>query len=139
MEKIIAAYDHAALGLAARRALAYLQTVGNRRVAPSPSAVLDLAQFEEPLPDAPLLLRAPLRPVTVARRAKPGGRPSEWRKASRRGIDIVVPVYRGRAETLECLDALIASPHEGAELHGCQPYWLYSRRASASCVAADAS
>jgi len=41
------------LGLAARRASDYLQSVGSRRVAPSPSAVLDLAKFEEPFPDAP--------------------------------------------------------------------------------------
>jgi hypothetical protein len=41
------------LGLAASRAVAYLQNVGSRRVAPSPSAVLDLAQFAEPLPEAP--------------------------------------------------------------------------------------
>ena len=53
MENSITACDREALGLAARRALAYLQTVGSRRVAPSPSAVLDLAQFEEPLPEAP--------------------------------------------------------------------------------------
>jgi len=47
------ACDREALGLAARRALAYLQTVRSRRVAPSQSAVLDLAQFEEPLPEGP--------------------------------------------------------------------------------------
>jgi glutamate/tyrosine decarboxylase-like PLP-dependent enzyme len=48
----IAACDFEALGLAARKAVAYLQTVRSRRVAPSPSAVLDLAQFDEPLPEA---------------------------------------------------------------------------------------
>src|SRR5437870_3788958 len=53
MENSITACDREALGLAARKALAYLQTVRSRRVAPSPSAVLDLAQFEEPLPEAP--------------------------------------------------------------------------------------
>jgi glutamate/tyrosine decarboxylase-like PLP-dependent enzyme len=53
MENRITAAGHEALGLAARRALDYLQSVGSRRVAPSPSAVLDLAQFEERLPDAP--------------------------------------------------------------------------------------
>ena len=53
MENRITAAGHDALGLAARRALDYLQSVGSRRVAPTPSAVLDLAQFEERLPDRP--------------------------------------------------------------------------------------
>ena len=53
MENTITACDREALGLAARRALAYLQTVGSRQVAPSPSAVRALSQFEEPLPEAP--------------------------------------------------------------------------------------
>ena len=53
MESTITACDREALGLAARRALAYLQTVGSRQVAPSPSAVQALSQFEGPLPDAP--------------------------------------------------------------------------------------
>ena len=53
MEKSLTICDREVLGLAARKALAYLQTVGSRRVAPCPSAVLDLAQFEEPLPESP--------------------------------------------------------------------------------------
>src|SRR4051794_7831996 len=53
MKNTSAACDRETLGLAARKAVAYLQTVGSRRVSPSPSAVLDLAQFEEPLPEAP--------------------------------------------------------------------------------------
>src|SRR5690349_6667156 len=53
MGNSITACDLEALGLAARKALAYLQAVGSRRVAPSASAVLDLAQFDEPLPEAP--------------------------------------------------------------------------------------
>ena len=52
MENSITTCDREVLGLAARKALAYLRTVGSRRVAPSPSAVMDLAQFEEPLPEA---------------------------------------------------------------------------------------
>ena len=39
------------LGLAAERALTYLESVGSRRVAPSASAVRDLAQFDRPLPE----------------------------------------------------------------------------------------
>ena len=53
MGSTITTGDLETLGLAARRAVAYLQAVGSRRVAPSPSAVADLAQFDEPLPDAP--------------------------------------------------------------------------------------
>jgi glutamate/tyrosine decarboxylase-like PLP-dependent enzyme len=41
------------LGAAARRAIAYLQGIGERRVAPSESARRDLAQFIEVLPDSP--------------------------------------------------------------------------------------
>ena len=48
----IATCDFETLGLAARKAVAYLQTVSSRRVAPAASAVLDLAQFNEPLPDS---------------------------------------------------------------------------------------
>jgi glutamate/tyrosine decarboxylase-like PLP-dependent enzyme len=53
MESSLTTCDCEVLGLAARKALAYLQTVGSRGVAPSPSAVLDLAQFEGPLPEEP--------------------------------------------------------------------------------------
>ncbi len=53
MENTATANGLEVLGLAAAKALAYLQTVGGRQVAPSPSAVLDLAQFDEPLPEAP--------------------------------------------------------------------------------------
>ena len=52
MENRITAFDFGALGLAARKASDYLQAVRSRRVAPSPAAVLDLAQFDEPLPEA---------------------------------------------------------------------------------------
>jgi glutamate/tyrosine decarboxylase-like PLP-dependent enzyme len=41
------------LGVAARRAVAYLQGVGERRVAPADSALRDLEQFVEVLPDPP--------------------------------------------------------------------------------------
>lgn len=70
----------------------------------------------EALPDAPLLLRAPRQPSAASRGTEPSERAARRGRVARRGIDIVVPVYRGRAETLECLDALIACPHEGAEL-----------------------
>src|ERR1700759_3871108 len=53
MENTITVCDRETLGLAARRALAYLQTVGSRRVAPLTSAVRELAQLEEPLPESP--------------------------------------------------------------------------------------
>src|SRR5438309_5952710 len=41
------------LGLAARRAVAYLQSVPARAVAPSEAAVRGLARFAEPLPQGP--------------------------------------------------------------------------------------
>ncbi len=41
------------LGLAARRAVAYLQGIPNRRVAPTTAAVNDLAQFAGELPETP--------------------------------------------------------------------------------------
>ena len=53
MENSLITCDREALDLAATRALAYLETVNSRRVAPPPSAVLDLAQLEEPLPEEP--------------------------------------------------------------------------------------
>jgi glutamate/tyrosine decarboxylase-like PLP-dependent enzyme len=53
MESNVAGWDYEALGLAARRAVVYLQDVGSRRVGPSATAVTDLAQFEEPLPETP--------------------------------------------------------------------------------------
>jgi glutamate/tyrosine decarboxylase-like PLP-dependent enzyme len=53
MENTTTAVGLEALELAASRASAYLQSVGSRRVAPSPFALADLAQFDEPLPDGP--------------------------------------------------------------------------------------
>jgi glutamate/tyrosine decarboxylase-like PLP-dependent enzyme len=47
------ALGYEALDLAARRATEYLLKVRSRSVAPSPSAVLDLARFDEPLPEMP--------------------------------------------------------------------------------------
>ena len=53
MEATITTCDREVLELAARKALNYLQTIGKRRVNPFPSAVLDLAHFDEPLPEPP--------------------------------------------------------------------------------------
>ena len=53
MGKTITGFDLEVLGHAARRSVAYLQGVTTRRVAPAASAVADLAQFDEPFPDAP--------------------------------------------------------------------------------------
>jgi glutamate/tyrosine decarboxylase-like PLP-dependent enzyme len=53
MENIMTACDREVLELAAGRASTYLETVGSRRVTPSPAALQALAQFEEPLPEAP--------------------------------------------------------------------------------------
>jgi hypothetical protein len=53
MENPFIAFDYGTLKLAATRASDYLQAVRCRPVAPSPAAVLELIQFEEPLPEAP--------------------------------------------------------------------------------------
>jgi glutamate/tyrosine decarboxylase-like PLP-dependent enzyme len=53
MASRISAFDFDALDLAAKKAAEYLQKVRGRPVAPSPAAVLDLAQFDEPLPETP--------------------------------------------------------------------------------------
>lgn len=59
------------------------------------------------LPDAPVLCGAALRPVA---RAGVRGRPSAAVKASaatRRAVDVIVPVYAGRDETAECLRSVL--------------------------------
>ena len=53
MESRTPAFDFAALDLAAQKAGDYLRKVRSRAVAPSPAAVSDLAQFDEPLPETP--------------------------------------------------------------------------------------
>lgn len=53
MENVVPACGLEALSFAAKRASAYLKTVSSRPVAPLPSAVADLSQFDEPLPEAP--------------------------------------------------------------------------------------
>jgi glutamate/tyrosine decarboxylase-like PLP-dependent enzyme len=54
MASRIPAFDFDALDQAAKKAAEYLQKVRSRPVAPSPAAVLDLAQFDEPLPETPV-------------------------------------------------------------------------------------
>jgi glutamate/tyrosine decarboxylase-like PLP-dependent enzyme len=53
MENRTPAFDFAALDFAAKRAAQYLQKVCSRSVSPYAAAVLDLAQLDEPLPEAP--------------------------------------------------------------------------------------
>ncbi len=53
MKKTIASCGYDVLPLAASKAMAYLEAVGSRPVAPPPSAVADLKQFDQPLPEAP--------------------------------------------------------------------------------------
>ena len=53
MENGTPAFDYGALGLAAKKAADYLHGVRGRSVPPSPAAILDLAQFDETLPEAP--------------------------------------------------------------------------------------
>ena len=53
MKNSIASCGYEVLPLAAGKAMAYLEAVGGRPVAPPASAVLDLKQFDEPLPETP--------------------------------------------------------------------------------------
>ncbi len=53
MKNSIASCGYEVLPLAASKAMAYLEAVGGRPVAPPSSAVADLKQFDEPLPEAP--------------------------------------------------------------------------------------
>src|ERR1700682_5690973 len=53
MENFPSTSDLAAYGHAARRAVAYLQSIATRRVGPTPSAVQQLEDLGGPLPDSP--------------------------------------------------------------------------------------
>ena len=73
IERFPTSSDLAAYGHAARRALAYLQGIASRRVAPTPSAVQHLEDLGGPLPDSPSDMQAVLdlldrigSPATVA-------------------------------------------------------------------------
>jgi GT2 family glycosyltransferase len=69
----------------------------------------------QPLPDMPLLLAEAVRlpggkrhPLTSWR---PDGTAGSGRRVTgrRAGIDVIIPVYRGRRETLTCIDAALAT------------------------------
>jgi GT2 family glycosyltransferase/glycosyltransferase involved in cell wall biosynthesis len=68
----------------------------------------------QPLPDAPLLLAPALR-LSGPSAPLTRWRPLESSRASRRlpartvGLDIIIPVYRGRRSTLACIDAVLAT------------------------------
>ncbi|MBV9613629.1 MAG: hypothetical protein JO091_14235, partial [Acidobacteriaceae bacterium] len=49
----MSSFDFEVLELAAKKASSYLQNVRSRSVAPSAAAILNLTQFDEPLPEAP--------------------------------------------------------------------------------------
>ena len=77
-------------------------------------------------PDGRDLLGSPLDPGLEARAAAGGGGFAPvWADvvggppavvARRRAVDVVVPVYRGTAETLACLDSVLASLPKGARV-----------------------
>ncbi len=70
-------------------------------------AVLPDASMQQ-LPDAPLLLKKAVPPFKApAQRPRPAPRPADARR--RRPVDIIVPVYLGREETLAALDAVVAT------------------------------
>ena len=68
----------------------------------------------QPLPDSPLLLDAAARRVSVAApvpaRAARGGRSGRTARTDRPvWCDVIIPVYRGRRETLACIDSVLAT------------------------------
>ncbi len=67
-----------------------------------------------PLPDAPLLRS--ISPDSRPRRKKQRSSSPPRTSAETGLIDVVVPVFRGRKETLECLDAVIATAQNQVEL-----------------------
>jgi len=77
----------------------------------------------EPLPDSPVLLQAAVRRahgglVNLARwHPCPPRRQLDSEAVERaRVTDIIIPVYRGREETLTCLDSVLATTDETAQI-----------------------
>ncbi|HZB90955.1 MAG TPA: glycosyltransferase, partial [Stellaceae bacterium] len=70
---------------------------------------------QQALPDSPLLLTAE-RAAPPRRRLGRSLRQAAPAAIRRRGIDVIVPVYGGGAETLACLDAVIATTAGKAQL-----------------------
>ncbi len=70
-----------------------------RRMFPSSARTPDRA-IELPLPSVPADI---IGPTPIARRA-----------AQSAGVDVVIPVYRGRAQTLACIKSVLASLPKGA-------------------------
>jgi GT2 family glycosyltransferase len=82
----------------------------------------------QPLPDAPLLLERALYPASrrparlpgwkqllSSRRRRSAPAPARAPSATIRAVDIIIPVYRGRADSIACIDAVLATvsaPHQ---------------------------
>lgn len=94
--------DLTALGLTGVRAVA------SARLPDGSSAVF---------PDSPVVLELgpPPRPPRLARLAASVASSSRSRRSPRR-VDVIVPVYEGLAETLECLDSLFETLEGEAEI-----------------------
>jgi len=66
------------------------------------------------LPDAPLLREALVRPPARSRQAMPRWHPSNTRRPARgrpgrRPTDVIIPVYRGREDSLACIESVLGS------------------------------
>jgi GT2 family glycosyltransferase len=75
-----------------------------------------------PLPDSPLLLEAAVRagcdPVSLSEWRPCPPRPRRARVAAKRAgqTDVIIPVYRGREETLACIDSVLATTDDTAKI-----------------------
>jgi GT2 family glycosyltransferase len=76
----------------------------------------------QPLPDSPLLLEPALRaghkplPLTRWKAKATGSRLASHVVKRAKTIDVIIPVYGGRDETLSCIDAVLASIGDDARL-----------------------
>jgi GT2 family glycosyltransferase/glycosyltransferase involved in cell wall biosynthesis len=67
----------------------------------------------QPLPDSPLLIEAAVH-ASCSPAGLSGWRPWPPRRASL--IDVIIPVYRGREETLACIDSVLATTDGTAQI-----------------------
>jgi GT2 family glycosyltransferase len=77
----------------------------------------------EPLPDSPLLLeravlRMPHKPFRLRDWGARSARPQVRRRVSERAqlTDVIIPVYRGREETLDCIGSVLATVDQNARI-----------------------
>jgi GT2 family glycosyltransferase/glycosyltransferase involved in cell wall biosynthesis len=110
----------------ARQGWCWPFTIDLRRAGISGNQVVISAQLPDgrwqPLPDAPLLresaLRLPVGRSQVLPRWRSGavGRQPGANLKPPPGIDVIIPVYQGRQETLSCIDSVLATISPGVSV-----------------------